>query len=51
MYLGAIPASISFKILNISILNNFTDNSYHQINNTYCLLSVVYNFCHVLSTQ
>ena len=48
MYLGAIPGSISFKILNISILNHFISYSYYQVINTYCWLSIVCNFCHVL---
>ena len=32
-YLDGIPGSISFKILNISILNHFIGNSYYQVIN------------------
>jgi len=35
MYLGAIPGSISHKILNIKIVNTFIQNSYYQVINTY----------------
>ena len=48
MYLGAIPASISFKILNISISNHFVNISCYQVINIFIWLSNDCNFCHVL---